>query len=757
MRGAEITGRSFSLRELFEDRITYSIDYYQREYAWSQEDVRTLVDDLCGEYEQYANDQRTGRPKRKSPPYFLGPFVYYEDRNRCRFLVDGQQRFTTLHLIFIVTLRLLDGVSAAAATDMLNHAIKIFDERGGMKFRIGIEERFPALNAFYDGQEYEPPQNATLSVRNLVIRGREIQEQLERRLDTEQRSGFAIWLMNHVVMVGIKAPSRDNAYRIFETMNDRGARLTSVDLLKSFLLSNADSDQASLNERWRKMLGELTTTRHDHDAPTRFIKAALFAKYARLGDSATFDRSQIDSALNVWVQRNKSLLGLAEGSSFSQFVDELIEMAVHYRTFLAASRKRDEHGELEAVYFNEVNGMQSQMVAILAAVRHDDPPTVAKDKASRIANFIDRWYVLRSIEDLPIQQRDLDGVIARILEALRLCKSAEDVTSILDRQISEEDTPFAAFKAFGYRGNNSHQVRYLLARITAHVAMSLTKPNEIEEYLNADRSWQIEHVFADHPERHPELTEPLAFRALRNRLGVLVLLRRRDNNSLGDLPYEEKVKTYSRQNDLAAILNPGHRDRNPDLRDFVKKNRIEGLFRSFTSRDTLERIATTRQELYLRLCEQIWDPRRLRICNPEPTAVSDDHTAGAALRATRKGGRRVHKKFLQTQLAQMVRAGVVRPGDRITGRHGGTDYWASIEDDGGVVLMATGVRYVRVDDAAKEVCRKGCKGMEFWHYEVSPGNCMSIRSLYDTRLGPNGANRQNNSRPNNRRRPPRRR
>jgi hypothetical protein len=405
MRRGDISGDSYTLKSLFEGAITYTIDYYQREYAWSDDDVRTLVEDLHREYAEYRRYQgarRSGRPQ--APPYFLGPFVYYEDRNKRRFLVDGQQRFTTLHLIFIFTRRMLDGLDAAHAAGMLSHAITAYDDHGRPQYRIAISERIAALDAFCQGRPYEPPANATLSVRNLVARAHDIEELLEQQLDAEERPQFATWLMSQVVMVGIRAPSRNNAYRIFETMNDRGARLTSIDLLKSFLLSNAGGDEANLNERWRHMLGELTATRDDHDAPARFLKAALIAKYAGVGGPIEADIAEIGTALNVWVQRHRKALGLDEGQPFSRFVDELIELATRYRTFLAATRRREPHHGMEAIYFNEINGLGTQMIAILAAVRHDDPLTVAKEKASRIAGFIDRWYALRVIDDLPVQQ-----------------------------------------------------------------------------------------------------------------------------------------------------------------------------------------------------------------------------------------------------------------------------------------------------------------------------------------------------------------
>ncbi len=267
------------------------------------------------------------------------------------------------------------------------------------QFRIVIEEREQALDAFYRGLHYELPAGASLSVRNLVSRAVDVEQLLRERVGGTALSGFVRWLLNDVVLVGIRAPSRDNGFRIFETMNDRGARLTSVDLLKSFLLSHVRRDEEKLNIRWRTMLGQLTTVREDHDAPAKFIKAALIAKHARCGNLA-HDMEEINTSPSVWVQEQREAFGLAEeGDSYFQFVDELIQLATFYRTFLHATCRHFD--ELEAIFFNEANGLSSQMIGILAAVRPDDGLTIAKDKAKRIANFIDRWYVTRVIDDQP--------------------------------------------------------------------------------------------------------------------------------------------------------------------------------------------------------------------------------------------------------------------------------------------------------------------------------------------------------------------
>jgi hypothetical protein len=75
-------------------------------------------------------------------------------------------------------------------------------------------------------------------------------------------------------------------------MNDRGARLTSVDLMKSFLLSRANRDVEKPNELWRDMIREVTRQRGDADAPKEFLKAYLIGRHASLADDpTTSDRS----------------------------------------------------------------------------------------------------------------------------------------------------------------------------------------------------------------------------------------------------------------------------------------------------------------------------------------------------------------------------------------------------------------------------------------------------------------------------------
>ncbi|MEU6608603.1 DUF262 domain-containing protein [Streptomyces shenzhenensis] len=268
----EIRSQGFSLNELFRD-VIYEIDYYQRDYSWGEEEVRTLLRDLCDSFRAWSTAPAYLRRPQTAPQYFLGPFVYYEPSRNQRYLVDGQQRFVTLHLLFLQLRLWALEAGYAKAVDRLNRLITI----DGDRFSVGITDHAPVLTAVSEGRKYETGMGDSLSRRNLWARSQQIELQLVEELDADKLHRFTEWLLDRVVLVGIRAAGADHGYRMFETMNDRGARLTAIDLLKSHLLSHVGSGEEQLNTQWHEMLRELTTDREDPAVASRFIKAYLLA------------------------------------------------------------------------------------------------------------------------------------------------------------------------------------------------------------------------------------------------------------------------------------------------------------------------------------------------------------------------------------------------------------------------------------------------------------------------------------------------
>src|SRR5207248_6092464 len=101
----------------------------------------------------------------------------------------------------------------------------------------------------------DPPE----SIANILARYADLDECFPEELKGAALPYFVDWLIENVHLVEITAYSDDDAYTIFETMNDRGLSLTPADMLKGYLLANIDDLTARtvLNEEWRDRVREL--------------------------------------------------------------------------------------------------------------------------------------------------------------------------------------------------------------------------------------------------------------------------------------------------------------------------------------------------------------------------------------------------------------------------------------------------------------------------------------------------------------------
>jgi len=121
--------------------------------------------------------------------------------------------------------------------------------------------------------------------------------------------------------------------------------------------------------------------------------------------------------------------------------------------------------------------------------------------------------------------------------------------------------------------------------------------------------YQVEHIWADHPERHTsEFSHPNDFASYRNRIGGLLLLPRSFNAAFGDKLYIEKYEPYFGQNPLAQSLNAKAYENNPGFRRFCAESGLPFKAHPQFNRDDLDE----RQELYRRIAEQIWDAETLQ-------------------------------------------------------------------------------------------------------------------------------------------------
>jgi uncharacterized protein with ParB-like and HNH nuclease domain len=242
----KIDGEARTIRELLSGA-RYSIDYYQREYRWQTKQVAELMDDLISRFQEEYEPSHPREAVEGYGHYFLGSIII-SHKNSQNYIIDGQQRLTTLTLLLIHLHNLQKDRDDAV------HDIEkmIFSQKYGRKsFNIDVEERLAVMEAIFEGDPFDDTDSSE-SIQNILARYEEIKDAMTPELTGDALPYFIDWLIENVHLVEITAYSDEDAYTIFETMNDRGLSLTPTEMLKGYLLANiTDSQQKTrANTKW---------------------------------------------------------------------------------------------------------------------------------------------------------------------------------------------------------------------------------------------------------------------------------------------------------------------------------------------------------------------------------------------------------------------------------------------------------------------------------------------------------------------------
>src|SRR3954454_20015181 len=143
----------------------YAIDYYQREYKWESKQIAELVADLTAKFLELFQSDHARKDVATYPGYYLGSIIISQKDGR-PFVVDGQQRLTSLTLFLTYLRRLQQGRDDVVDIDQL-----IFSEKFGEKsFNLDVPDRNDCMEALFEYGEYDPPADAPESVHTLVGR-----------------------------------------------------------------------------------------------------------------------------------------------------------------------------------------------------------------------------------------------------------------------------------------------------------------------------------------------------------------------------------------------------------------------------------------------------------------------------------------------------------------------------------------------------------------------------------------------------------
>lgn len=247
------------IREIFEGSYQFEIPDYQRPYAWTTEQATELFDDLY-------SAMQDARVSGASSQYFLGSIVLIKaDRDPKSFVVDGQQRLSTLTILLAV-LRVLMPDSASVLTrylykegnpdwDELNeYRLKAreldadffrtyIQEQGGLERLVSSTEKLTDSHLLYQ-------KNAKLLLEKA------------KALSPADLKDLWKFLANNCSLVVISTPDLEAAYRIFSVLNNRGLDLAPIDIIKAQVLGLIRTTAGDIKSReyaaeWSRIENEL--------------------------------------------------------------------------------------------------------------------------------------------------------------------------------------------------------------------------------------------------------------------------------------------------------------------------------------------------------------------------------------------------------------------------------------------------------------------------------------------------------------------
>src|ERR1043165_4113152 len=203
------------------DRQKFSIDYFQREFKWERKHIEQLMDDLTSSFLAYYDPEHEREEVEQYNSYYMGPVVMSSKEGKLS-IIDGQQRLTSLTLLLVFLNNRQKDLEEQEPVDTLIYSAK----HGRKSYNMRVEEREKCFDALFTDGFYDTSDEEDESVKNLAARYSDIQELFPADIDEPALPFFISWLKEKLIFVKIVTYSEDNAYTIFETMNDRGLNLT---------------------------------------------------------------------------------------------------------------------------------------------------------------------------------------------------------------------------------------------------------------------------------------------------------------------------------------------------------------------------------------------------------------------------------------------------------------------------------------------------------------------------------------------------
>ncbi len=535
-----IKSDDMTLKQVFQE--FYRVPEYQREYVWGGveptgqrgEQVQQFLDDI--------NQEFKAMTATWAPEYFIGTIVVCPATDGVMDLIDGQQRTTTTFLVFCAIRDALERIGASVPHDLKGHIAASSTDWQGVETRrlrldLQYEDAKGTLQKYASGAAEQARKDGTRSIANIANAYNVISEFLrtEFKDDAKGLCGFYGYLTNKVKLIRIETPSIAKALKIFETINERGAGLDAMDLLKNLLFMNATEAQYSeLKTMWKAIADAIYAA---GEKPLRFLRYFVFASYDN-------DGKLIEEGIYDWFVANDVKTGLKRDPI--GFARTLLDAARAYGCFMRDRNPASEpdHGIINTRYLGG-RGFKQHFILLLAG--RALPAALFARLSLEIEKLVFLWLITRTptkdyeralfdaaakIRHLRTQV-DLDAFVRGNFDPIRSALSSK--FGIALTQMRSWDMP-------------AYRLRYVLSKLTQYFDVqaygSTGSHSQLATYVEGKN--EIEHILPNGVTEQGlvEFGEQAVEQGLIQALGNLCLTEKSMNGALSNKPYSAKAHVY---------------------------------------------------------------------------------------------------------------------------------------------------------------------------------------------------------------------
>lgn len=503
-----------------------AVPKYQRSFAWEKENVDDLFKDL----------NTAMRENRQE--YFLGTLILSDKQQLIkRFeVVDGQQRLATTTILLAAIRDYLCSVPGANGNERASLLEREFlwkTDRSTLentaRLRLNIDDNpyFEQAVLFRPDNSKRDAAKAITESERRIMGARDTAAEYVQKLVSIDSDPINLltrlqdYLEKNVKVMCIRVPDDANAFRIFETLNDRGIPLAISDLLKNFLFHMAEDRIEEVQQNWVSMTSVL-----DEELTVTFIRHYWSSVHDLTRDKELYEdikktivNKQAASDLALELRRNSRLYAaiLSESHEFWSEMD-------------LSETERSYVGTLNLL---RVERIRPLMLAVLDKFN--------KEQIKQCLRLFVSWTVRLLIHGGyggTVEKRYAQHAVDVRLE--RLC-TPEALIQVLQNLIPNDSEFQTSFQTTPV--SKQYLARYYLRELEKQARYQ----RDPQQLPNKDpKAVNLEHILPERPnDLWPSFTNELA-EAYVNRLGNMALLRGKHNSKIGNQGFLQKKEYFAK-------------------------------------------------------------------------------------------------------------------------------------------------------------------------------------------------------------------